>query len=943
MASVRALGLAAAVWLGVAGTGLAESAAAAAPAVPPPAPLARLVEAVNIPYETFTLDNGLRVVVHTDRKTPVVAVSVWYGVGSADEPPGKTGFAHLFEHLMFNGSGGYDGEFFEPLEDVGATNYNGTTNFDRTNYFQNVPTPALELALFLEADRMGNLLPALTQEKLDNQRGVVQNEKRQGDNRPYGLVFYQLASALFPAGHPYHHLPIGSMADLDAASLETARDWFETHYGPNNAVLVLAGDIDPATARPLVERHFGRIARRPATPNRVAAIPPTPQTRATMQDAVPNARLYFAWNAPPLTDPAFTQLEIASAVLAGGQSSRLYNDLVRDRKLAVSVSGGTLEGELAGFVFLVVDVRPGVDPQLVEARVAELLETFRREGPTADEVSRVATRAAAGTIRGLELVGGFAGKAVALAEGMLYAGDPGFYRRQLQAVASATPDSVRAAATRWMPGQGYRLAVMPGQRGPAELALVGASGKPPSSAATPAGKRDADRSQLPPVRGEAQFDFPAVERATLSNGVQVHFARRTAVPVVQVSASFDAGIAADFADKPGTQAMVLALLDEGTARRTGPQIIEEAERLGASIGFGQTPDRSRVTLSALKPNLAASLDLFADVVMNPAFAPAEVERVRAIQLAQLAQEEANPPSLAQRLVRPAIYGEGHPYARAALGTRAGLGALTRDDLVRWHRTWMRPDTLTLFVAGDTTLAEIVPALERALGGWRADPAVPRGTKAMPPRVAQKPGAILLVDKPNAPQSFIAAGAPLALSGRDDPIALDLGNDILGGTFTSRLNSDLRETKGWSYGVRSQVPLLVGQMAFQIAAPVQTDRTGASIAALKANIRAFTGPQPPTPGELGRALNANTLSLPGSFESAAAVLAAIEGNALYGRSDDYFEQLSPRLRALVAQDLARAIGTAVDPDRLQWVVVGDAAKVRPQLDALGLPVEVRAAP
>ncbi len=908
-----------------------------------PAPLSALVEAVRIPYETFTLRNGLRVIVHTDRKTPVVAVSVWYGVGSADEPRGKTGFAHLFEHLMFNGSAGYDGEFFEPLEEVGATNYNGTTSFDRTNYFQNVPTPALELALFLEADRMGNLLPALTQEKLDNQRGVVQNEKRQGDNQPYGLVFYKLAGTLFPEGHPYHHLPIGSMADLDAATLETARDWFRTHYGPNNAVLVLAGDIDVATARPLVERYFGRIPRRPATPNRVTPVPPTPQTRATMNDAVPNARLYFAWTAPPLTDPAYPQVEIAMAILAGGQSSRLYNDLVRDRKLAVNVGGGTLDGELAGMAFLVVDVRPGVEPAQVEARVAELLDAFRREGPSADEVGRVATRAVSSTIRGLEAVGGFGGKAVTLAEGMLYANDPGFYRRQLAAVASATPASVRAAAARWMPGEGFRLAVMPGQRGPAELALIGASGKPPAGADTQRQAREPDRSKLPRVMGEAAFDFPAIERATLSNGVEVQLARRTAVPVVLVSASFDAGLSADDPARPGTAAMVNALLNEGTLRRTGPQIIEEAERLGASLGFGQSPDRTRATLSALRPNLAASLDLFADVVMNPRFDPAEVERVRAIRLAALAQEEANPGALAQRLAGPAIYGEGHPYARPGSGTRAGLAAVTRDDLVRWHRSWMRPETMTLFVAGDTTLAEIVPLLERTLGSWRADPAVPRGTKASLPPVPARPGRVLLVNQPDAPQSFIAAGMPLATTGRDDPIALDLANDILGGSFTSRLNSDLRETKGWSYGVRSQAPLVAGQMAFRIAAPVQTDRTAESIVALKQNIRAFTGPQPPTPTELLRALNANTLSLPGSFESASAVLTAMEGNALYGRPDDYFERLSPRLRALGAADLARTMAEAVDPDRLQWVVVGDAGKVRPQLEALGLPVEVRAAP
>ena len=908
------------------------------------APVASLVQSVSIPYEQFTLDNGLRVVVHTDRKVPMVAVSVWYGVGSADEPQGRTGFAHLFEHLMFNGSGNYDGEFFEPLEDIGATSYNGTTGYDRTNYFQNVPTGALDLALFLEADRMGNLLPAVTQEKLDTQRGVVQNEKRQGDNQPYGLTLYALAAGLFPEGHPYRHSTIGSMADLDAATLEDVRDWFRTHYGPNNAVLVLAGDIDLATAREKANRWFGGIPRSPQTAEPAARLPVGSTGRAVLNDRVPNPQIIFAWAVPGLNDPASSELAVAAQVLAGGASSRLYNDLVRDRQLAVNVSGQLLPFQLASVLLVAVDVKPGIDPAAVEARVDQLLAEFRKAGPTADEVKRVATTAVGGRIRGLEQIGGFGGKAVALAEGTLYSNDPGFYRVRLQQLANATPASVRAAANSYMGSPGFRLTTLPGERGPRELALVGEAGKASGESAAPAANREADRSKLPPVERREGLDFPDIQRMTLSNGIPVVFARRAAVPVVEVMASFDAGLAADRADRPGTQGLMLNLLREGTTSRTGREIVEEGERLGARLSVGTGLDRTRISLSALRPNLDASLALMADAIRNPAFAPAEIERLRTIQLTGIAQEQANPNGIASRALYPLVYGDGHPYAapRSGQGTTEGVKAVTREDLIAFHQAWIRPETLQLFVVGDVEPAEAKAALERAYGDWRA-PAVARGTKAVADVARPAGSRVLLIDRPNSPQSLIAGGQPLPVRGSDDPVDLRIANEALGGSFTSRLNMDLREAKGWSYGVGSAAPLSAGQMAFSVFAPVQADKTGPSLKALVDNMVAFSGPNPVSPADLQRTINSNVYALPGEFETSGAVLTALEAMALYGRSDDYYEKLIPRYRALNPAAVTSATRKAIDPQRLQWVVVGDAKVVRPQLEALGIPFEVRAAP
>ena len=471
---LKAFAIAAGVSLAAtASSATADQGARRAPAAAAADPVQALLSRVDIPFQTFTLANGLRVVVHQDRKAPIVAVSVWYNVGSKDESAGRTGFAHLFEHLMFNGSENAPGDYFEPLREVGATDFNGTTSFDRTNYFQTVPTTALERALFLEADRMGRLLGAVTQAKLDNQRAVVQNEKRQGDNQPFGLVGYRLFESLFPEGHPYRHLPIGSMADLDGASLAVVHQWFRDNYGPNNAVLVLAGDIDAATARTLVERHFGSIARGTVNEPAQAAIPTLPRRLdEVMHDRVANSRLTRTWVVPGMLHADAAALQVAGAVLGGLASSRLDNALVREDQSAISVGAGFSGLHRVGLFSVNVDVKPGQDVDAVSRRLDQIVNDFIASGPTEDEVSRTVMRAVSGRVQGLEQVGGFGGKAVALAEGMLYAGDPNFYRRRLQELSRVTPAQTRAAMQRWLTRPVYALRVDPGERGAYEEAAT---------------------------------------------------------------------------------------------------------------------------------------------------------------------------------------------------------------------------------------------------------------------------------------------------------------------------------------------------------------------------------------------------------------------------------------------------------------------------------------
>ena len=918
-------------------------AAVAAPALPQAAelrgaPVADLVARVDIPWSRFQLDNGLTVLVHTDRKAPVVAVSVWYNVGSKDEPAGSTGFAHLFEHLMFGGSENSPTSHIQAMSAAGATGLNGTTWFDRTNYFQTVPTPALEQTLFLESDRMGYLLGQVGQEVLDLQRGVVQNEKRQRDNQPYGLSSYAQQEALFPVGHPYRHSTIGSMADLDAASLETVRDWFRDNYGPNNAVLVLSGDIDEATARTLTNRYFGSIARGPVNVPAAADIPTLPApVEQVLYDRVASTRISRAWVVPGMLDPDAVPLSVGASILGGLASSRLDNTLVRGDQTATSVSAGAQAFHRLGFFSYSANVKPGGDAAAVAARMDAVLADLMANGPTQDEIDRVVTQYAARTIQGLEQVNG---KASVLAEGQLYAGDPDFYKAELRAYAAVTPAQVQAAMQRWLSRPVYSQIVQPGEREAYVEAAAAPSGATPVAAAE---IQRVARAPMPTIGDVSNIDFPDVQRTTLSNGVEIVYARSTTVPVTRVAMEFDAGYAADESDSLGVHSMMLNLMEEGTTTRDSNALAEARERLGASVNLGASMDRTVASLTAVTTNLDPSLVLLSDVVRNPAFAPAEVERLRAQRLAGLANEKTQPAALAARALPPLIYGEASPYGRpfSGTGTPETISALTRADLIAEHAAWVRPDNARIFVVSDLPLSEITPRLERAFGDWRA-PAVARGTKAFSAAIPDTSARIVLIDRPQSPQSLIYGGTVLPLSGSDDLLTLNAANSVLGTDFLSRINADLRETKGWSYGVRGTVNGLEHRLPYIVSAPVQANRTGEAIAALIAQYERFLTEDGVTPAELERTVNGDTRGLAGSYETSGQILNGLRSNALYNRPDDYQETLASRTRALTAAQMDAAARAAIDPSRFVWVVVGDAAVVQPQLESLGLPIEVRPA-
>ena len=888
------------------------------------APLAQaqdLAGIPDIPYETFVLDNGLTLIVHEDHKAPIVAVNVWYHVGSKNEPSGRSGFAHLFEHLMFNGSENFNDDYFQVLERVGATDLNGTTNEDRTNYFQNVPVSALDAALFMESDRMGHLLGAVDQAKLDEQRGVVQNEKRQGENAPYGMSRQLINDATYPEGHPYDHTVIGLMEDLGAAALEDVQEWFRTYYGPNNAVVVVAGDITPEEARAKVEQYFGDIPPGPPVASFERWVAPMEgDRRQVAEDRVPQARMYKVWNVPEIGSTDYNLLTVATDVLSSGKTSRLYERLVYRDQIATNVSAYVSSGEIGSQLFIVATARPGGDLGAVETAVMEEVERFLRDGPTREELERVKTSTRASFIRGIERIGGFGGKSDVLAESQVYLGSPDAYREDLAEVLGATPEAVRAAAERWMTTGSYTLEIHPR----------------PELAATEAGY---DRAAgVPEPEQTPSVTFPTLQRATLSNGLEVVLAERHSVPLVEATLIVDSGYAADDPARPGLASLTLDMLDEGADGMDALEIAEREAALGARIGTGADVDVATVSLSALRETLAESVELMADIALRPDFPAADFERLRQQRLAGIQAEKSQPVGLALRVLPSRLYGEGHAYSLplTGSGTEAAVSSFTRDDLVGFHRTWFRPNNATLVVVGDVTMAELTDLLEDELGDWeRGD--VPAKNIA---EVSQPETKVFLLDRPGAQQSIILAAHLAPPRDNPDELAIETLNTLLGGSFTSRVNMNLREDKGWSYGASSFVWGVKAQRPFLVYAPVQTDQTAASMTEVITELRDIIEARPATEAEVAQAKAGQTLTLAGRWETLGALGASVAEIVQYDLDDDYYQRYADEITALGADEVAEAARTLVRPDNVVWVVVGDLSQIEEPVRALGLgPVEV----
>jgi zinc protease len=869
---------------------------------------------VDIPYQKFVLDNGLTLIVHEDHKAPIVAINTWYHVGSKNEKLGKTGFAHLFEHLMFGGSDHAKGSYIEAMERIGATDLNGTTNNDRTNYFEDVPTSAVDYTLWMESDRMAFL--TLDQKTLDLQRGVVQNEKRQGENQPYAVSRQLITQNTYPAGHPYSWTVIGDMSDLNAAAMDDVKEWFKTYYGPSNVVIVMAGDIDAKAAKEKVEKYFGNIPAGPPVGHQQVWIAKMTGThRQVVQDRVPQARIYKVWNIPEYGNADSVYLDMVSDILSTGKSSRFYKRLIYDDQIATGAEAGVDLREIGGQFRIQATARPGQGLEQVEKELDEELARFLKDGPTAEELQRVKTQNDAEFIRGVERIGGFGGKSDRLAQSEVFRGSPDAYKNSLKLIREATAEDLKAAANRWLADGVYVLEVLPF----------------PQYKTTAAG---ADRTKAPEIGTPPELKLPKLQRAKLSNGLRIVLAQRHEVPLVNFWMTSDAGYAADEFAAPGTANMTMALLTGGTKTRNALQISDQLQSLGASLQARSNLDLSIVEFSALKAKLDSSLELYADVILNPSFPEDDFKRQQRLQLAAIDREKNTPVQMALRIFPELLYGPKHAYGNplTGSGTSASVAKMTKDDLAKFHDVWIRPNDSTLIVVGDTTLAELTPKLEKYFAGWKPGntPAKNVGTVQPSPK-----SVVYLLDKPGALQSVIIAGHVAPPTNNPKEIAIEAMNDGLGGNFAARLNMNLREDKHWSYGARSLLWAARGQRPFIAFAPVQTDKTKESIAEMNKEFRALVSDRPLTAEELANIQANETLSLPGSRETMDEVGQSILDLVHFGLPDDYYETFAAKVRALKTSDLNDAAKVVVHPDNMIWVVVGDRAKIEAGVKDLNL--------
>jgi zinc protease len=874
-----------------------------------------------IPYQKFVLENGLTLLVHEDHSVPIVGVNLWYHVGSRDEKRGKTGFAHLFEHFFFNGSEHYPHGFREAMDDLGANNRNGTTSNDRTNFFEDVPVSALERTLYLEADRMGFLAANISKEMLERERGVVQNEKRLGENQPYGRAIGRAMEILHPAAHPYSWPIIGSMEDLDAATLEDVKQWYATYYGPNNCVLALAGDITPQRALELVKKYFGGIPAGPPITRAEEWIPKLDRNiRDEMQDRVPQTRLIRVYHVPRWKDPGMLHAALIADVLAGTKSARLDRRLVYENEMASDTTAFVWDRELGSLLIVQVNLKKDVDPAKVEREIDAAIADLIEKGPTAAELQRAQSRWLASFVRDTERLGGFGGRADVLAESMTFGGSPNAYLTRLEVMAKATPADVQKAAKRWLSEHHYTLLVKP-----MPTLLPGTT--------------DVDRTKLPALGEAPDVTFPAVQRATLANGLQVMLMERHSTPLVSLTLAVDAGHSSDPAPRAGLAGLAMDVLDEGTTTRDAFKIADDLDALGAEITTSNSLDLSFVDLNALPMNLRASLDVFADVILHPAFPQEKVELTKQNRMARIQQEQAQPNASAMRIVPRLLYGENHPYGKPFTGSGylSTLSPLSREQVVEWHRTWFHPSNATLIVAGDVTMKALVPELERVFGAWKRGDAPKKDLGEVARTSGRK---VYLIDKPDATQSVIVATHVSERGGMPEDLAVETVLRNFGGIATSRLNRNLRLDKHWSYGVIGNLNDARAQRPFVVIAPVQTDKTKEAIVEVQKEIRGVAGERPLVGEEFASIMRNQTMRVPASFETLDALTAAAVRMLIFGRSEEYYSQYAKNVRTLTEEKLNAAGKKVVRPDEVVWVIVGDLKKVEAGIRELNLGEVVR---
>ncbi len=886
---------------------------------------------VKMDYEKYTLPNGLDVILREDHRLPLVAVNTWYHVGPANETVGRTGFAHLFEHMMFQSSGHVpEDEIWKDLEGAGASFINGTTDFDRTNYMEDLPANQLELALWLESDRMGFLLDRVDDASLANQQDVVRNERRQSvENAPYQLVEEEMWHTMFPKGHPYYAVVIGSHEDVQAAKLEDVKDFFRRYYCPNNASLVIVGDIDKAATKKLVEKYYGSIPRGEPVPPITATTPPiTSERRITVPDKITLSRVYMAWITSPIFKPGDAEAIVTAQILGGGKASRLYKSLVYDKRLCQDVSVSQQSLKLGSVFQITATVKPDKTTDEVEKAIDEELAKYAASGPTAEEVAATQTSTYSGTVTSLEEFGGFSGVADRLNMYNQHLQDPGYLNKDLARYAAVTPEASKKFVNEQLKKEA-RVVV---------YAVPGDKKLPPDPPAPPKPDKETAkveskepwRNTMPGPGPEAKAQLPSAKRLELSNGMALYVVEAHHLPIVAANVVLRSGSAADPADLPGLAGFTAAMLDEGTAKRDALQIANEVYAMGASLNTGTQTDGSSASVRSLKQNANAAMSILSDVVLNPAFPDKEVERIRNDRLTSLLQQRDQQWPTALRVMNACLFGPGHPYGHTQLGTEDALKKMTRADLVKLYQSTFSPKNAALIVVGDVTESEAKKLAQESFGSWKgvATPA------AIPPAGTTVDSRIVVVDRPGSNQTMVLAGQMGVKRSDPDYEKLDVMNTVLGGLFSSRINLNLREDKGYSYGAFSFIGQNRGVGPLMAGAAVRGDATGPSIDEILKEVTKIRDGGV-TGEELKLAKQSIIRSLPANFETTSTTAGTMASIYMYDLPLDYYQTLPGRVDAITATDVLDVAKKHLVPERMVVVAVGDRSKIDPQIGKLNL--------
>ncbi len=886
-----------------------------------------------INVKQYTLKNGLRVVLHHDKSTPVVAVNLWYHVGSKNEEPGRTGFAHLFEHMMFQGSKNYNTDYFTPLQEAGG-NINGTTNQDRTYYYETVPSNFLELALFLEADRLGGLLEAMTQEKLDNQRDVVKNERRQRvDNQPYGNSFEKIGEIMFPKGHPYNWTTIGSLEDLQAASMDDVKSFFRQYYIPNNTVLVLAGDFEEKQTRKWIDKYFGKIAKGAAIKRPNPAMPKLDSVIRTVIDdpLAPLPRRYMVWHSVRQYAPDEAALDILGNILSSGRGSRLQSKLIYGKEIAQQIGAGNSSNEIGGMFQIATTARPGKSLDEIEQEINIEIERIKKDPPTAEEINRAKNVIESQTIFGLQTV---LGKGSQLSNYAGYIGQPNYFQADLDRYARVTADDISRVANTYLTANHLIMTYNPK---PAERPRDPVAANQPTSVKSEKkdqAKIDSQAAKLPKAGPIPNFSLPPIEKTKLSNGLEVWMVEQDELPIVAMNLVLKTGIANEPDNRTGVASFTTSLLDSGTKNRTAVELANQRQAIGVSINAGGGWDSTNVSMQTLTKNLDKALELYSDVILNPVFPEKEFNSLRDRSVIGLRQQKANPNAIANTAYNKVLYGT-HPYGRN--NTEETLKAISRDDLVSYYENTFRPNNGVLIVVGNYDKAEMKSKLEKAFAGWKAGDVVMKPQAQAGLKLDKT--AIYLVDRPNSAQSVVSIGQVGVDRMSPDYFPVVMMNSILGGAITARISMNLREDKGYTYGANSGFQFRRSAGPFRAGGDMQTAVTKESVWELMKELNGIRGEIPITQKELDYNKQSMIRRYPAGFETVGAISNQLSNLVVYGLPDTYFNDYISKVNAVTLADVNRVAKQYLDPSKMAIVIVGDRKVIEPGLKELGYPLNI----